>query len=233
MSTSELNTDEFDDEASAVGTQATDLSGLDRVAAASRGSGNPAALAWLAENLRLDAQSSVADLGAGLGGPAAWLRERYRVMVTCMEPAEGASQSLKELFAIPVAVASADRLPIRGDAFDVGLLLGVLSVVERPEAVLAEARRVSRSLGVLEYCSTGDATIVAGGSSFTTADALLQMIDDSGWTIVQHSPVGIATPTTWSAAADRITVAPTASEQEVIGAVGSGTIAPFVVVARR
>lgn len=233
MSASELNTEEFDDEASAVGTQATRLDGLDRFAAASRGSGNPAALAWLAENLRLHARSTVIDLGAGLGGPAAWLREHYGVTVTCMEPAEGASRSLVQLFQLPVAVASADRLPVRSDAFDVGLLLGVLSVVESPASVLVEARRVSRSLGVLEYCSTGQATVSAGGSSFLTEDELLQTIDASGWETVQHSPLGIATPTTWSAAADRVTVEPTESEQEVIDAIESGRIAAVVMVARR
>jgi len=233
MSTSELNTEEFDDEASAVGTQATRLSGLDRLAAASRGSGNPAALAWLAENLRLEATSTVIDLGAGLGGPAAWLGEHYHVPVMCMEPAEAASQSLVELFHLPVAVASADCLPVRTDAFDAGLLLGVLSVVDTPTAVLVEARRVSRSLGVLEYCSTGTATVKAGGSSFLTEGALLRTIDESGWDVVQHSPVGIATPTTWSTAADLVTVEPTDSEQEVIDAIESGMIAPVVVVARR
>lgn len=226
-----MSSDEFDEQAAEVGDEARELTGLERVAAASRGSGNPAALAWLAENLRLNSTSTVIDLGAGLGGPAAWLREHYRVEITCMEPAEGASRSLIDLFGLPVAVAGADRLPVRDDTFYAGLLLGVLSVVPAPGDVLAEARRVCRSLGVLEYCSTNGDTVRAGGSSFPPRDELVATVGANAWRVVQHSPVGIDTPVTWSEGAGRVEVAPTESEQEVIDAIGSGRIAPVVLVA--
>ena len=224
---------EFDDQAAEVGHQASRLIGVARLAAASRGSGNPAALAWLAENLRLDEASTVVDVGAGLGGPAAWLREHYRAHVTCIEPAEGATRALVELFGLPAAVGRADHLPVQDDAFAVGLLLGVLSVVESPELALREARRVSGAMGVLEYCSTNDVTVHAGGSSFPPSAELIETIGHSGWRVVQHSPIGIDTPKSWSEGVDHVTVPPTASEQEVIDAVEAGRIAPFVVVAER
>jgi SAM-dependent methyltransferase len=224
---------EFDEQAARVGRQAEEMRGRDRIAAASRGSGNPAALAWLAENLRVRADSTVIDLGAGLGGPAAWLRDRYRCTITCVEPAESASRELVRLFGLRVVVAAADHLPLDADSFDVGLLLGVLSVVPSPAAVLNEAGRVAQRLGVLEYCSTGHSAVRAGGSTFPTVDCLVDMLLVNGWQVEQHSPLGIATPVSWSAAADQVSVEPEPSEQEVVAAIADGRIAPVVAVAHR
>ena len=64
---------EFDQQALLIADQIPSLPEADRIAAACRGSGNPAALSWLAEGLRLDGSTTVIDLGAGLGGPSAGL----------------------------------------------------------------------------------------------------------------------------------------------------------------
>jgi hypothetical protein len=49
------------------------------IPAACRGSSSPSALAWLAEACELTAGTTLLDVGAGAGGPAAWAAERYGV----------------------------------------------------------------------------------------------------------------------------------------------------------
>ena len=45
--------------------------------AACRGSGSPAALAWLCAALDLQPGTTLLDVGAGVGGPAAFAAERH------------------------------------------------------------------------------------------------------------------------------------------------------------
>lgn len=62
-----------------------------RIPGACRGSSNPAALAWLAEALEVDRTTRMLDIGGGIGGPAAWLAERYRARPVVLEPMARAS----------------------------------------------------------------------------------------------------------------------------------------------
>lgn len=59
---------EFDQQASVIASRLHELPEVEQIAAACRGSGNPAALSWLAECLGLDDKAWVSDLGAGIGG---------------------------------------------------------------------------------------------------------------------------------------------------------------------
>lgn len=155
---------EFDRQASLIADQIPSLPARDRIAAACRGSGNPVALSWLAEGLHLDESTTVIDLGAGLGGPSAWLHEHFDCPCINVEVSAGAAAA--QIFGTPTICGCAEHAPIRSDSVDVALLLGVLSVVAHPAAVLNEAFRVADRLGVLDYCSATCSAVHVGGSTF-------------------------------------------------------------------
>ena len=223
---------EFGQQAASIAAQIPELAPEDRIAAACRGSGNPVALTWLAENLRLNASATVLDLGAGLGGPATWIRTRYQCTVIAVEPAPQAASAASSLFALPVVVAAADAAPFVDDSFDAALLLGVVSVMSEPRGALREAARLARSLGLLEYCSTGADTVRAGGSTFLTPQALCDSVE-SMFRIDEFAAVSIDTPYRWAEALDAVHVTSVPDEREVARAIDGGRIAPFMLVASR
>jgi SAM-dependent methyltransferase len=229
-----MSTEEFSSQAveiagaiAALGTEA------DRIAAACRGSANPAALAWCAEGLRIDDNTLVVDLGAGLGGPAAWLTARYRCRVIAVEPAMASATAVADLFSIPVIVGSAMAAPLRSSLADVVLLLGVLSVVDDPYRALCEAHRLAPRVGVLDYCSTDGTTRRVGGSTFRTSEALTALVREAGWSVTETSPVTIAAPRPWREVDDSVDVDAVPSEQAVVAAIDAGLLAPFMVLAER
>ncbi len=228
-----MSSGEFDQQAAVIAEQIPELPEADRFPAASRGSANPAALAWLAEGLRFDAGTRVVDLGAGLGGPAGWLAARYGCTVVALEPAPGAAAGAADLFELPVIRGAADAAPLRDGAFDVALLLGVTSVVADPGVVLAEAARLAPGLGLLDYCATGDEAVEAGGSRFLTPAELLAAAEAAGWEVEQSAPLNLASPRSWSTAADAVDAPAHADEAEVVAAIDGGRIAPFLAMARR
>jgi hypothetical protein len=223
---------EFGQQAASIATQIPELPPEDQIAAACRGSGNPVALAWLAENLRLNESARVVDLGAGLGGPAAWMRSRYRCTVIAVEPEPQAAFAGSSLFALPMVVAAADAAPFVDDSFDAALLLGVLSVMSDPRAALREAARLAGALGLLEYCSTGADPVRAGGSTFPTREGLCDSVA-SMFQIDEFAAVSIDAPYRWLEASDAVHVASDPDEGEVARAIDDGRIAPFILVASR
>lgn len=50
--------------------------------------------------------------------------------------------------------------------FDVGLILGVLSVLARRSEAFCEAHRLASRLGLLEHVATGNGPVQTGGSRF-------------------------------------------------------------------
>lgn len=222
---------EFAGQASAIASQIPDLAPDERIPAACRGSGNPAMLSWLAEGLSVDPASLVVDVGAGIGGPAAWLTERYGCTVVAVEPAEPACRAAKELFGLASVCSAAERLPFADATFDAALLLGVCSVVDDPAAVLAEARRVARRLALSDYAAAGPTPVLAGGSTFRPSAAVEEAVRSAGWIIDQTSDAVPPTPSTWSAAAESIEVDEEAGEAEVATAIADGRIVPFMMVA--
>jgi ubiquinone/menaquinone biosynthesis C-methylase UbiE len=222
---------EFEQQATLIAQQIPSLPAVGRIAAACRGSGNPAALTWLAEGLRLDDSATVVDLGAGLGGPAAWLHEHFGCRCINLEVSAGAAAA--DIFGTPTICGSAERAPLRTDCSDAALLLGVLSVVAHWDLVLTEAFRVARRLGVLDYCSTTGTAVEAGGSTFVSAARLRDQVRATGWHIVGMAEVTTPAPTTWSEAAESIAVEPEATETEVLDAISDGRIVPFMLTATR
>lgn len=224
---------EFDDQAAIVGRQLASLPPQERIAAGCRGSGNPVALSWLAEALSLDESSRVVELGAGLGGPAEWMTEHYHCQMIILEPALGSARAAHETFEAPVVQGRADAVPFASGAFDAGLLLGVLSVVDDTSIVLREAGRVARSLGIMDYCATGSSPVHAGGSRFVPIGHLLDEVAAAGWNVLQSTAVTVSPPPSWESAREMIETPEDASERAVIEAIEGGALAPFMLVATR
>ena len=234
---------EFDEGALAVAASVLSEPPAVRMAAAARGSANPAALAWMAESLQLDAATRVVDLGAGLGGPAAWIQARYHSRVIGLEPASGAVTGACQLFdgddfgPLTMVQGSVLACPLRSDSFDVALLLGVLSVLVKPEVALAEALRVAPRIGVWEFCSTTGRSLQAGGSTFPTVGELRAQLATAGWMVRDVLAQLPDPPAVWKAAGSNDVVgvpdAAVASEREVSGAIEGGLLEPTVLVADR
>lgn len=209
------------------------LAGLDRrdaIARACRGSGDPAALAWLAEGLRLGAGSRVVDIGGGLGGPSAWLVDRYAARPVCTDPVADLSLGARRLFGLPAVVADGGALPFADDAFDAALLLGVLSVVDDQAAVLAEAARLAPSVGAITYLATGEEPLDVGGSTFVPEPILADWLRAAGLRpVAGPASPGLPPPPGWEDEDQPDDPA----EDDVVSAIEAGRIAPAVLLARR
>ena len=239
---------EFDQQASAIAAELDSRPLWDRIAGASRGSGNPQALRWLADRLGIDDSCRVVDLGAGLGGPAAWLASQYEATVVLLEPAQGATRGAEVLFGMSAVRGDAANPPFRDASFDVALLLGVVSCTESASDVLHESGRLATRLGVMDYCAASPRAVSAGGSRFPPSEELLATLARSGWHVEQFERLSSAAPQRWveSAAATmqraqstlraedvEAADAAAAAQREVSGAIDTGQIVPIVLTARR
>lgn len=171
------------------------------VAAACRGSGNPAVLAYLAEAMGLVADQRLLDVGAGLGGPAAWLTDRYDVRVVALDPFAASAGGARRVFGLPAVVGTAAALPLPDACVDAAMSLVVLSTLEDPRPALAEAARVVRrggTLGALVTCATGSVREHAGGSTFRPPGEIAAAVADAGWVLeVEPTAMELPRPPRW------------------------------------
>ena len=181
-----------------------------------RGSGSPASLAWLAEALEVPLARRMLDAGSGVGGPAAWLADRFGVTPVCAEPMPGAARASRRLFGLPAVVAPGEALPFSDGSFDAAWCLGVLDTAGDRPALLAEVRRVldgNGRLGLLAFVAAdevaqgGDGdTELPVGNEFSTAPELRELLAGAGFAVLQTVPAASLqdAPVAWRVRADRV-----------------------------
>ncbi len=178
---------EFDTVARWTAEVALSLGPQYRIPAACRGSGRPSALDWLLDWLKPGPGELMIDIGAGLGGPAAYAAERTGVRPVLTEPEPDACQSAARLFGTPVLQADATALPFADGAAAQAWCLGVLCTAGGPAdqlAMLRELRRVLRPAGragLLVFLAARDRLDdPPEGNNFPTRDQLTTFLAEAG-----------------------------------------------------
>ncbi len=161
------------------------------IPAACRGSGQPAALDWLLMGLDPAPAAILADIGAGLGGPAAYAASRAAVRPLLIEAEHAACRAAAGLFGLPVIAADATALPLADGRADVGWSLGVLCTLPSREAQLAmlrELRRIVRPggrIGLLVYVAARlPLDDPPQGNHFPTSGDLESLVHRAGLTVL-------------------------------------------------
>jgi SAM-dependent methyltransferase len=192
---------EFDTVAAWTGDVAADLGPDYYLPAACRGSGQPAALDWLLGALRPGPGDTMIDVGAGVGGPAAYAAGRTGVRPVLLDPEHGACRAAARLFGAAVVQADAACLPFADATADVAWCLGVLCTAPGPAAQLAmlrELRRVLRPagrLGLLVFtAAVPDLDDPPQGNSFPAGDQLRALIARAGLAIGDQADAAALPP---------------------------------------
>lgn len=204
--------EEFDTVAAWTAAAIERLPGVDPIPAACNGSGQPAALDWLADRMDLERGGRVLDTGSGLGGPAEWVARRTGARMVTAEPMAAAAACGHRLFGRAGVVAWSHQLPFATGSFDAAMALAVLSTVSDKEAYLAEVRRVlapGGRLGILEYVRTGPVAEAPAGNEFLDADGLARAVRRGGFRIRAEAQGADLPdpPASWKADADRVSAA--------------------------
>lgn len=130
-----------------------DLAGIDEFHAL----GRPATMA-LADLAGIERGAEVIDVGAGLGGPARFLAERYGAHVTAVEPTKRFRDACVELTRragleglVRTVDGNATQLPVADESMDMAWMQAVAISVADKRAMARELRRVLRPGGRLAF----------------------------------------------------------------------------------
>jgi SAM-dependent methyltransferase len=148
------------------------------------------------------------DVGAGVGGPAAWAAERFGVSPILLEPMPAACSAAADLFGLPVVLADGRRIPLRTASIDVAWCLGVLCTIEDKAALLSELHRVlvpGGSLGLLVVVAQGKQLHrPPDGNHFPGQDELDTLLGDAGFDVVEQIDRPAEVPRSWSRRAEEV-----------------------------
>jgi SAM-dependent methyltransferase len=189
--------DEFDTVAQWTAQVALDLGPDYRIPAACRGSGQPAALDWLLAGLAPTPGTPMVDVGAGLGGPAAYAATQAGVRPVLLESEPDACRAARQLFSDPVIHGDATRLPFADGSVPAAWCLGVLCTMPGPDAqsaVLRELRRVIQPggrIGLLVLLACGPRLDdPPEGNHFPTVTGLDTQLSQAGLALLDRQATG-------------------------------------------
>jgi SAM-dependent methyltransferase len=152
--------------------------------AACRGSGGPAALDWFARHLDLRTGERLLDVGAGMGGPAAWAVTTAGVVPVLVEPMGAACHAAADLFGLPALAATAEHLPVGDATVGRAWSLGVLCTTSDQAASVRELARVlapGGRCGLLVYVRTvAELDREPEVNHFPTGEELAALVDGAG-----------------------------------------------------
>lgn len=180
------------------------------IPAGCRGSGNPAAMHWLGDGLDLAPGRLLVDVGAGVGGPAAFARTEFGVDAVLLDQMGGACRAAHRLFGTGSVVASAERLPLRDRSCEAVWSLGVLCSVDDLAAAVHELARVlapDGRLGLLVYLRTvPHLTDEPAGNHFPSLDELDHVVAATGLSTMScHALKDLPeAPEQWQARTDEV-----------------------------
>jgi SAM-dependent methyltransferase len=185
--------------------EAETLDVRDRIAVASRGTGNPALLDAAAEAAGIAPGDLVLDAGSGLGGPAEWLATRYRCSVVGFDLMEASVAGHHRLFSgARSLVAASDRLPFPDETFDAAWSLGVLEMIEGKQEALGEIARVMRRgarFSLYDFASENGVR----EDGFIERDTMVDLLRGSGLEIIELVPAQVAeSPPRWRDVTKRV-----------------------------
>jgi SAM-dependent methyltransferase len=192
MSTSQVGADEaqvsmraeFDTFAAWTTASVQSLGARYAVPAACRGSGTPAALSWLLDALRVPRGGPLLDIGAGLGGPAAYAQRQHGVRPVCVDPMPQACLGALDLFGLDVVQAEAGRMPFADNSFGHAWSLGTLCTTPDRVGWLAEWGRVltrGARLGAMVLVSTDAPFATLRGNVFPSLPELDRLWAGAGF----------------------------------------------------
>jgi ubiquinone/menaquinone biosynthesis C-methylase UbiE len=166
--------------------------------------GGRPATAILGEHLELRAGQRVLDIGSGLGGPARYLADRYRVSVTGIDLTPEFVELARSLTGlvgltnrVSFRVGSATALPFPDRSFERAYLIHVGMNIEDKAALFAEAHRV----------------LVPSGRLLV-------------YDVMRAGPGALTFPLPWASAADVSSVAEPAEYAKLLAQAGFSRIEP-------
>jgi SAM-dependent methyltransferase len=202
---------EFDTVAAWTADVAADLGPSCHIPAGCRGSGSPGVLRWFLDRLDVTAGETFLDVGAGVGGPAAFAAEEVGAVPVLTDPEAGACRAAQQLFGLP-GVQAGTQLPIATGSVGVGWSLGVLCTVTDQAAYLAELHRVLQPdarFGLLVYTASHPGPLrhpQPKGNRFPTEERLADLLATAGLCVRTsgRSDDFIAAPSAWQEATAQV-----------------------------